>query len=215
MSDFHQPVTEPLSEKLRLIRFRMSKERIRFSDEIRLVPRRLVAVVIVLYLAAVATMLIVNLNGLANNGDPWPPDLSQAVRALALAGIVTAVSLPIACMLFLIGYVHRDARRRGMNAVLWTLLVIVLMPAYLATGFIIYFLLRDPLPYHCPHCGALVSARFNYCPRCKYNLQPTCPQCRREVGDADVYCPHCGSDVRPAPASAPEPSVIEPESRGS
>ena len=206
MSDFHQPVTEPLSEKLRLIRFRMSKERIRFSEEIRLVPRRLVLIVLALYLIAVATMLTANLTGLAQHGEPWPPDLAPPVRALALIGIVTAVSVPIAGVLFLIGYVHRDARRRGMNAVLWTLLVIVLAPAYLATGFIIYFLLRDPLPYHCPRCGAVVSARYNYCPRCKYNLQPTCPQCKREVGDADVYCPHCGGEVHPAP-SAPQPEA--------
>lgn len=209
MSDF-QPVTEPLSEKLRLIRFRMSKERIRFSDEIRLIPRRLVIIVLALYLIAVATMLTVNMTGLAHNSEPWPPDLAPPVRALALIGIVTAVSVPIACLLFLIGYVHRDARRRGMNALLWTLLVIVLAPAYLAVGFIIYFLLRDPLPYHCPHCGAVVSARYNYCPRCKYNLQPTCPQCKREVGDADVYCPHCGGDVH----AAPSPAAPQPEAGG-
>lgn len=211
MSDSSQPV----SEKLRLIRFRMTKERIRFSEEIRLIPRRLVVVVVVLYLVALAAMLTFNLTGIAHYGEPWPPGYAPPVRALVLVGMATGLALPIACGLFLIGYVYRDARRREMNAALWTLLVIMLLPAYLATGFIIYFLLRDPLPYHCPHCGAIVSARFNYCPRCKYNLQPTCPQCKREVGDGDRYCPHCGSDIRPAPAVASETSIVEPESGGS
>lgn len=193
----------------------MTKERVRFSEEIRLVPRRLVVLVIVLYLVALTMMLTFNLTGLAHHGEPWPPGYVPPVRALALAAMTTGIALPVACVLFLIGYVYRDARRREMNAVLWTLLVIVLLPAYLATGFIIYFLVRDPLPYHCPHCGAIVSARFNYCPRCKYNLQPTCPQCKREVGDADLYCPHCGSDVAPAPAGASGTSSTDPASGGS
>ncbi|HVX65886.1 MAG TPA: zinc ribbon domain-containing protein [Bryobacteraceae bacterium] len=171
--------------------------------------------VVLLYIAALAMVLLMNMTGLGHHGEPWPPGYAPPVRALHLAGITTGIAIPVACVLFLIGYVYRDARRREMNALLWTLLVIVLLPAYLGTGFIIYFLLRDPLPYHCPRCGAIVSARFNYCPRCKYNLQPTCPQCKREVGDADLYCPHCGNDLRPAPDVAPETSAIEPESGGS
>src|SRR5262249_10534931 len=95
------------------------------------------------------------------------------------------------------GYVYRDARRRGMNAVLWTLLVIILLPAWLLLGFVIYFLVREPLPYHCTQCGAMVSARFNYCPNCKYHLRPACSHCQREVGEFDPYCPHCGNDITP------------------
>jgi hypothetical protein len=105
----------------------------------------------------------------------------------------------------LIGYVNRDAKRRGMNSTLWTLGVVMLLPAYM-TGFVFYFLLREPLPYHCPHCGAEVSARFNYCPGCKYNLQPACEQCCRPIRDTDRYCPNCGHQVGQAlpPASRAE-----------
>jgi RNA polymerase subunit RPABC4/transcription elongation factor Spt4 len=106
------------------------------------------------------------------------------------------VSLPIASLIFLIGYVNRDARRRGMNAGLWTFLVTILLPAWLLLGFVIYFLVREPLPYHCTQCGAMVSARFNYCPSCKYNVRPACEQCKREVGEFDRYCPHCGYETR-------------------
>ena len=84
---------------------------------------------------------------------------------------------------------NRDAKRRGMNSTLWTVLVLILLPAYFVTGFIIYFLLREPLPYKCSRCNAVVSARFNYCPECKFNLRPSCPSCRREVRLGDRYCP--------------------------
>jgi len=53
---------------------------------------------------------------------------------LALAGIVTGVSLVIATVLFSIAYVNRDAKRRGMNSALWTILVIILLPAWDSSG---------------------------------------------------------------------------------
>jgi hypothetical protein len=186
-----QHVSEPFNEKLRLIRFRMKKEHLRFSDEIRLI-------------AAQVTALIINLSGI--RATPWPEGYNETVASVALAGIVTAFAIPSACLLFLIGYVNHDAKRRGMNSALWTLLVIILLPAYVATGFIIYFLMREPLPYSCPECGATVSARFNFCPRCKCNLRPTCPQCKREVSEADHYCPHCAYELAAAGGQT-EPSA--------
>jgi RNA polymerase subunit RPABC4/transcription elongation factor Spt4 len=82
-----------------------------------------------------------------------------------------------------------------MSAGLWTLLVVVLSPAYLLVGFIIYFLMREPLPYNCPQCGTTVGPRFNYCPSCKCNLHPACPQCKREVVETDKYCPYCAQEL--------------------
>ncbi|HUI81788.1 MAG TPA: zinc ribbon domain-containing protein [Bryobacteraceae bacterium] len=182
---------QPFNNKMRLIRFRMKRENLRFADEIRLVPRGLVAVVFVLFVIAQAIFQIVN-----RFQELGPPGLTQAQSAWAVAGIVTAATIPIASLIFLIGYVNRDARRRGMNAGLWTFLVTILLPAWLLLGFVIYFLVREPLPYHCTQCGAMVSARFNYCPSCKYNLRPTCEQCKHEVGEFDRYCPHCGFETQ-------------------
>lgn len=199
MPEYQQPVSERFTEKLRLIRFRMRQERFRFLDEIRLIPRRLVMSVIVLFVLAQAIAITVNWTGVASNGESWPSGYTQIQCALVMAGTVTGIAIPIACILFLIGYVNADAKRRGMHSTLWTLLVVILLPAYLATGFIIYFLVREPLPYNCPQCGSLVSARFNYCPECKHNLRPSCPQCRREVRDHDHYCPHCGYELAVAP----------------
>ncbi len=199
--------SEQFNERMRLIRFRMKREKTRFSDEIRLIPRQLVWSVLALYAIAVAIGVITNRMGLWQNGEVWPADQPVGPALLLSALVVTAIAIPIACVIFLIGYVNQDAKRRDMNSGLWTLLVIMLLPAWVLTGFIIYFLVREPLPYHCTQCGALVSARFNYCPTCRCNLRPTCQQCKREVSDRDHYCSFCGAEVVPAAEPVPGPVV--------
>jgi hypothetical protein len=200
MTDYAQRASNSFNERMRLIRFRRKRENLRFWDEFKLVPRWLVAVVILLFILAQVIAYIVNSKGLANNGEMFPPELKNdpVLASLALAGIITGIALVIAPFLFLFGYVNRDAKRRNMNSTLWTLLVIVLFPAYLAVGFIIYFLMREPLPYPCPQCGNAVGARFNFCPNCKCNLFPSCPQCKREVAESDKFCPNCGNDLKVA-----------------
>ena len=200
MTDYAQRASNSFNERMRLIRFRRKRENLRFWDEFKLVPRWLVAAVILLFILAQVIAYIVNSKGLANNGEMFPPELKNdpVLASLALAGIITGIALVIAPFLFLFGYVNRDAKRRNMNSTLWTLLVIVLFPAYLAVGFIIYFLMREPLPYPCPQCGNAVGARFNFCPNCKCNLFPSCPQCKREVAESDKFCPNCGNDLKVA-----------------
>jgi RNA polymerase subunit RPABC4/transcription elongation factor Spt4 len=200
MTDYAQRASNSFNERMRLIRFRRKREKLHFWDEFKLVPRWLVAVVILLFILAQVIAYIVNTQGLTNNGEIFPPELKNnpAMASLALAGIITSVALILGASLFLFGYVNRDAKRRGMNSTLWTLLVILLFPAYFALGFIIYFLMREPLPYPCPQCGNTVGARFNFCPSCKCNLYPACPQCKREVVETDKFCPYCGNDLKAA-----------------
>jgi RNA polymerase subunit RPABC4/transcription elongation factor Spt4 len=93
----------------------------------------------------------------------------------------------------LIGYVSRDAGRRGMSPLLWTL-VAILIPNGL--GIILYFILRQPLRRACPQCGNAVQVEFNFCPSCNCKLSPSCPHCQRLVGTNDVYCPYCGTSMR-------------------
>ncbi len=106
------------------------------------------------------------------------------------------------CYLLFIGYINRDAKRRGMSPVLWTI-VAILIPNLL--GILLYFVLRQPLRDACPQCGNAVQPGFNFCPRCSYKLSPSCPQCQRLVGVNDVYCPYCGTSLRKeaVPASGP------------
>src|SRR5256885_7530164 len=202
MTDYPQRISDSWSERVRLIRFRRKRESLHFWNEFKIVPRWLVWTVFLLFLIAQGVALLVNLSGLGNNGQIFPEELrnSPALASLALAGIVTGASLVMAIPIFMVGYVNRDAKRRGMNSGLWTFLVILLLPGYLILGFVIYFLLREPLPYSCPQCGTVVGARFNFCPNCKCNLYPACPQCKREVLEGDKYCAYCGQELGAAAA---------------
>jgi Double zinc ribbon len=209
MSDYSQKVTSTFNERMRLIRVRRRKEKLRFWDEFRVIPRWLVVLVFVLFLVAEVIAYIVNTHASLNGGEMFPPELKDEplLASLALGGIVALVSFFMATMIFMIAYVNRDAARRGMNSFLWTLLVLVLTPSSLIIGFVIYFLMREPLPYPCPQCSTSVSARFNFCPNCKCNLQPLCPQCKREVAELDKFCPFCGTDLAPGRTElAPQPS---------
>jgi len=85
--------------------------------------------------------------------------------AAVVVGIAAGVFL--AFYVLFIGYISRDAKRRGMSVMLWTL-VAIFVPHGL--GIVLYFLLRQRL-------GAV------------------CPQCRREVNADDVYCPKCAAPL--------------------
>lgn len=195
MTDYPQKVSDSFNERLRLIRLRRKKENLRFWDEFRIVPRGLIWTVVFLFLVAQGIAAFVNL--VVNKEQIFPPELQghPALASLALAGIITSVSLFMASFIFLVGYVNRDAKRRGMNSALWTLLVIILFPSSIFIGFLIYFLMREPMPYDCPRCGKTVGARFNFCPNCKCDLHPSCPNCKREVVETDKYCPYCACEL--------------------
>jgi RNA polymerase subunit RPABC4/transcription elongation factor Spt4 len=122
-----------------------------------------------------------------------PPAWGRALMGLG-AGLVGG------CYLLLIGYINRDAKRRGMSPVLWTIVAIFIPNAL---GIILYFILRQPRSSACPQCGNAVQTGFNFCPRCSYKLSPNCPQCQRVVGVSDMYCPYCATSLRnqAAPAS--------------
>jgi hypothetical protein len=198
-----QGVKSSFSEKMRLIRFRRKKENLRFWQEFKLVPRWLIWMVVVLFLIAQIIGQMVLHHQLANHQEVFGAELDSdpGAAGAALFGIITGASLVFAIMIFMVGYVNKDAKRRGMHSALWTFLVIVLMPGYLVLGFIIYLLMREPLPYNCPQCGTTVDARFNFCPNCKCNLHPACPNCKREVSETDKFCAYCGQDLEPVKAA--------------
>jgi len=211
MAEDPQGIKSSFNERMRLIRFRRKKERLRFWQEFKLVPRWLIWTVVVLFLIAQIVGQIVLHFQLANHEQVFSPELDAdpGAAGAALVGIITAASLAFAIMIFMVGYVNQDAKRRGMSSTLWTFLVLVLMPGYLVLGFIIYLLMREPLPYNCPQCATTVGARFNFCPNCKCNLHPSCPNCKREVAETDKYCAYCGYGLEPVKTSEPRelPSV--------
>lgn len=112
-----------------------------------------------------------------------PPPLLATLMPFVIGTILAFLAL-------MIGYVNRDAGRRGMSRTLWTLIVIFVPNAI---GFILYFLLRSPTRTQCPKCNAVVTATVNYCPNCRYSFHPTCPQCKAPVRPPDKFCVNCGS----------------------
>jgi len=86
---------------------------------------------------------------------------------LAEVGLVTVIGamggLFAAAYVLLAGYVYADASRRGMPAIAWTALT-VLVPN--AIGFVLYFLLRKPIVHPCPNCGCGVAQDAAFCSRC-------------------------------------------------
>jgi hypothetical protein len=216
MSDFQ---ASTFNEKMRRIRFRRTREKTRFRDELRIIPKWLIGTLIVLFIGAQVGFFIANIGKHALSSPPgqivpYPND--PALSIVAIASMITAVTIVVSTFVLLVGYVNRDAKRRGMNSTLWTILVVILSGGWVFLGFFIYFLMREPLPYNCPQCGTQVGARFNYCPNCKCNLRPSCPQCKREVGELDKFCPYCatelhaanvGGPVAPPPVASPGPTT--------
>jgi hypothetical protein len=209
-------VNSAWNERMRLIRLRRKKERPRFLQELRIIPRWLVWTLVVLFIVAQAIALLVNLSGATNNGKLFPDELSShpVFASLALAGIITLAALALSSIFLMLGYVYRDAKRRDMNPVLWTLLVTILAPAYGFIGFVIYLLVREPLPYPCPRCSATVGPRFNFCPNCKYDLRPSCPNCKREIAETDKFCPYCAQDLAAKPEPEPGSAVTRSSETG-
>src|SRR5215467_14149138 len=202
MADYSQEVTSSFNERMRLNRVRRRKERLRFWDEFMIIPKWLMGLVALLYAVALGIAIPVNL---AQRYDPYgnnmfPPELrdNPVLASFALAGMVTMASIFFATFIFLTAYVNRDASRRGMNSALWTILILIFLPTWGVIGLVIYFLMREPLPYPCPQCSASVNAQFNFCPNCKCNLQPSCPNCKHEVAELDKFCPFCGTDLGPS-----------------
>ena len=78
-----------------------------------------------------------------------------------LAGLV--FGLLIALWLMALGYVYGDARRRAMKPVLW-MLVCLLFPNLL--GFLLYFVMRQPIALPCGHCGNFVPQDQRFCSYC-------------------------------------------------
>jgi RNA polymerase subunit RPABC4/transcription elongation factor Spt4 len=162
------------------------------TAEIRIIPPWAWALAAVAFIAA---QWFFNIEMAHQSGAP--PAWSRPLLGL-LAG------LGAGCYLLLIGYICRDAKRRGMSPVLWTILAIIIPNAL---GIILYFLLRQSLRSACPQCGHGVQGGFSFCPQCGCKLSPSCPQCQRVIAVHDVYCPNCGTSLRGQGTPAATPST--------
>ncbi|HEX9187263.1 MAG TPA: zinc ribbon domain-containing protein [Vicinamibacteria bacterium] len=167
----------------------------RFEQEWALVPvgARWTAVLVCLAVAGV-TGTIFLLPGLVER-DPAAVLMLTPFFVLTLVGVAF-----LGAYVLLVGYVYGDARRRGMNRVLWTLLAIFIPNAI---GIILYFILRDPVPVPCPACGAPAKKGHAYCAGCGTVVRPACPACREPVEPGWRNCARCGAALAAAPVPSP------------
>jgi hypothetical protein len=145
----------------------------RFRDEMAVIPRPMWVITILGYVGL--SVGIVTL--FEEPGRPF---------------YLLAFGIPLIFSVFLLltGYVYGDAKRRNMRPLMWALLALLLPNAI---GFILYFILREPLTYACPQCGKTVGGRFAFCPYCGASRSASCPKCRSAVEPEWPYCPHCGT----------------------
>jgi hypothetical protein len=165
----------------------------RFEQEWAVVPQggRWTAALIGLA-AATALTTIVLLPGFAEKS----PTAFLVMLPVLLGGLVGVALL---CgLVLLIGYVYGDARRRGMNHILWTLLAIFIPNAI---GIILYFILREPVPVPCPACAAPARRGHAFCACCGTAVRPACPSCRQPVEPGAHNCTGCGALLAPTGAS--------------
>lgn len=111
----------------------------------------------------------------------------------ALIPIFIAIVIVI-CIPVMVGvYVYQDAKKRNMNAVLWTLIALI-VPSLI--GFIIYLLVRTNYSdLKCPKCDNTVLEQYIVCPNCGNKLKSTCPSCGIAVNPEWKICPQCASDL--------------------
>jgi len=85
-----------------------------------------------------------------------------------LITLLLSIGLPIFCGVF----VYSDARKRNMDAVLWTLLAVLTS----GIGLIIYLVVRNkPASAACPACAQPVEPGWQLCPRCGSQLPEASP----------------------------------------
>ena len=131
---------------------------------------------------------------------PWDLHLST-ISLLSIALFILWIVVIV--------WVYRDAERRGMNGVLWALLVLIGN----IIGLIIYLIVRsDTLPARqtspptktCPSCKKSVGANYTFCPHCGARIDEVCPQCQKPVEPTWNVCPSCGEKLKPPPDSKKE-----------
>jgi hypothetical protein len=168
----------------------------RFEQEWALVPSGARWIALLVALAFAALMATIFLLPLIVEGEYKALLFVVPIFLLTLIG-----GAGMAVYVLLVGYVYGDARRRGMNQVLWTLLAIFIPSAI---GVILYFILRDPIPVPCPSCATPARKGHSFCAACGTAVRVSCPQCRQPVEPGWRNCARCGVSLA---AASPPPTA--------
>lgn len=109
----------------------------------------------IIVIGAVLTGFIVGLVGASRDASLW------AIPLFSGAGLLLGILF--ATWLLGLGFIFADARQRAMRPVLWVL-VAILFPHLL--GFLLYFVMRQPLATPCARCGQTIPSGQRFCSWC-------------------------------------------------
>jgi hypothetical protein len=127
------------------------------------VPRWVQLVAVVLLAAGVVAAFWLGVStGVSDGRANRDGDFGGLGVAAVIALVGTGVLL-VAGWILALGFVYGDAKRRGMPAGIWTLMV-GLIPNLI--GFLLYFALRRPLLEACGSCGGGVGRSQRFCSIC-------------------------------------------------
>jgi len=112
------------------------------------------------------------------------------------------IFLPLALLalwIFVCVWVYRDAEGRGMNGLLWALLVFI---GHII-GLIIFLIVRSERAARpqaagsekCPNCCCAVGTGYTFCPHCGKPMKAVCPACQKPIQAGWKVCPHCGANL--------------------
>lgn len=108
--------------------------------------------------------------------------------------VLFAVLVDVAISVTMCVLVYKDAQKRDLNPVLWSLIVI-LVPSLI--GLIIYLIVRSDkkkIPL-CPCCKSPVKEEYSVCPNCGNRLKNICRNCSAPLLPGWKVCPNCSAPV--------------------
>lgn len=160
--------------------------------------KNLLKILLIIFIFSILILILIGI--LSKLG--WIPwfDRVPILEGLAAIPFMLIFLIPIFGLIIVV-WVYYDAKRHGMNGILWALLVLV---GHLA-AFIIYLIIRNgqfPMiagsssSHPCPSCGNLVAQNHSYCPNCGSQLRPFCPNCKKAIANNWLVCPHCGQKLK-------------------
>lgn len=106
---------------------------------------------------------------------------------------LTVVLIFIVMIIFIGSYVYYDAKKRGMAAIMWTI-ISVFIPYFI--GFLIYIIARGENKKRCPVCGKSVDYQYKVCPFCGTELKHKCPYCGKDISPDWNVCPYCSNKLK-------------------
>ena len=156
----------------------------RMTEEMDIIPRPAWAIAVICFLGAAFLGWQRTYDDDGTTDPVW-------VKVL----VVGVIPLLLMIWVLLIGYVNGDARRRGMQHVMWTLLAIFIPSAI---GIILYFVMRGGPMKTCSKCRKTMNGEFAFCPDCGAETAPSCHSCKRAIEPEWLHCPSCGKGLRTA-----------------